>query len=181
MHGEPQWSLSLTLVTGENAFSRTRRRCYQQMICKIWVRFLCVPNVEAVVADTLYATAAGIHYDCSSTQGDNSACAGVRRALAESVVGLRVPGAVVREMVKSLGTIPKPQRQDYLITSETYGCCRMLLAPLEKSLFDQVVCSRGCNFWEELQPLRDIRPVNGGKGFDLGLLVQLRELNFDLT
>ena len=84
-------------------------------------------------------------------------------------------------MVKSLGPIPKAHREDYLITSETYGCCRMLLAPLEKSLFDQVVCGRGCNFWEELQPLRDIRPVNGGKGFDLGLLVQLRELNFDLT
>lgn len=97
------------------------------------------------------------------------------------MVGLRASGAVVRDMVTSLGPIPKAQRENYLITSETYGCCRMLLAPLERDLFDQVVCGRGCDFWEELQPLRDIRPVNGGKGYDLGLLVQLRELNFDLT
>jgi hypothetical protein len=87
----------------------------------------------------------------------------------------------VREMVTSLGPIPKPQRESYMIASEIYGSCRMLLAPLERSLFDQVVCGRGCNFWEELQPLRDMRPVNGGKGYDLGLLVQLRELNFDLA
>ena len=83
-------------------------------------------------------------------------------------------------MVSSLGPIPKLQRENYVMTAEIYGTCRMLLAPLERSLFDQVVCARGCNFWEELQPLRDMRPINGGKGYDLGLLIKLRELNFDL-
>jgi hypothetical protein len=107
--------------------------------------------------------------------------AGVRRALAESVVRLRAPGHVVRQMLTSLGPIPEAQRENYLMTSEIYGCCRMLLAPLDKELFDQVVCSRGCDFWKELQPVRDVRPVNGGKGYDLDLVVQLRELNFDLA
>lgn len=108
-------------------------------------------------------------------------CAGVRRALAEAVVGLRGSKLVVNAMIKELGPIPHDQLESYMITSETYGCCRMLLAALEQDLFNEVVAGRGCDFWAELQPLRDLRPVNGGPGHNLGLLIELRELNFDLS
>lgn len=107
--------------------------------------------------------------------------AGVRRALAEAAVGLRGSGLVVNAMMKSLGAVPQEELESYMITSEIYGCCRMLLAALERDMFDEVVAGTGCDFWAELQPLRDLRPVNGGSGHDLGLLIELRELNFDLS
>jgi hypothetical protein len=34
---------------------------------------------------------------------------------------------------------------------------------------------------ELLQPLRDLRPSNGGKGWDPEIGMQLRGLNFDLS
>lgn len=105
----------------------------------------------------------------------------MQRALAEAVVGLRGSNMVVNAMVKELGPLPPDEMEYYLITSETYGCCRMLLAALEQDLFNQVVAGQGCDFWAELQPLRDLRPVNGGPGHDLGILIALRELNFDLS
>lgn len=107
--------------------------------------------------------------------------AGVQRALAEAVVGLRGSRLVVNAMTRALGPVPQDELESYMIASETYGCCRMLLAALEKDIFNQVVTGRGCDFWAELQPLRDLRPVNGGPGHDLGLLIELRELNFDLS
>lgn len=101
--------------------------------------------------------------------------------MAEAAVGLRGSGLVVNAMIQSLGQIPKDEVESYMITSEIYGCCRMLLATLDKETFHQVVTGTGCDFWAELQPLRDLRPVNGGPGHDLGLLIELRELNFDLS
>eukprot|EP00892_Ulva_mutabilis_P000562 jgi/Ulvmu1/10506/UM064_0044.1 len=112
---------------------------------------------------------------------EKSAGLGVQRALAEAAVGLRGSGLVVNAMSRSLGPIPQDELESYMITSETYGCCRMLLATLQRAMFDDVVAGRGCDFWAELQPLRDLRPVNGGPGHDLGLLIELRELNFDLS
>ena len=34
--------------------------------------------------------------------------------------------------------------------------------------------------WNELAPLRDVRPMFGGLGFDRQLVMQLRQLYFDL-
>lgn len=107
--------------------------------------------------------------------------AGVRRALAEAALGLRGSRQVVNDMLRGLGPVPKDHLESYMITSEIYGCCRMLLAALDRDLLSQVVEGRGCDFWDQLQPLRDLRPVNGGTGYDLGLLIELRELNFDLS
>ena len=106
--------------------------------------------------------------------------AGVRRALAEAVMGLRVTDAVLSDMARALGPVPAEHVEAYEATSETYGTCRMLLAPLDRELLQAVVGGCDCDFYDVLEPVRRVRPVNGGAGWDEEVLVQLRELNFDL-
>jgi hypothetical protein len=106
--------------------------------------------------------------------------AGVHRALAESVLGLRAPGQVVQDMARLLGPVPYQHQTAYAMTSEIYGTCRMLLAPLERDLLEQVVSGCGCDFYDILEPLRKVRPVNGGPGWSEELVHELRTLNFQL-
>jgi hypothetical protein len=58
----------------------------------------------------------------------------------------------------------------------------MQLASLPDELLAQV-CGAipGCKLDELLQPLRQLRPSSGGKGWDPEIGMQLRGLNFDLT
>jgi hypothetical protein len=84
-------------------------------------------------------------------------------------------------MARCLGALPATEVEAYEATLEIYGSCRMLLAPLDKELLAKVVQGQGCDFWEVLEPVRRVRPVHGGPGWDLGLLQVLRELNFDLN
>jgi hypothetical protein len=106
--------------------------------------------------------------------------AGVRRALVESVLSLRVSDAVLQDMMNVLGPVEELEMPAYEATSEIYGSCRMLLASLEREMLEKLVVGYGCNFWEELQPLRHIRPVNGGPGYSKELVEMLRGLNFEL-
>jgi hypothetical protein len=60
----------------------------------------------------------------------------------------------------------------------------MQLATLPRQLLSQVCStlpSSGLKVDELLQPLRDLRPSNGGKGWDPEVGMQLRGLNFDLS
>lgn len=34
--------------------------------------------------------------------------------------------------------------------------------------------------WDVLSPVREVRPVNGGPGYDRDLVLDLRTLNFEL-
>jgi hypothetical protein len=79
-----------------------------------------------------------------------------------------------------LGPLPEHELHAYEGTSEVYGSCRMLLASLNRDLLDRVAVGYGCNFWEELQPLREIRPMNGGPGYSKALVKMLRGLNFEI-
>lgn len=46
---------------------------------------------------------------------------------------------------------------------------------------DRQVCSGwDCDMWAVLRPLRDVRPANGGPGVDEDLVLELRQLYFDL-
>ena len=44
----------------------------------------------------------------------------------------------------------------------------------------QACSSWKCDMWAELAPLRHVRPMCGGPGYDWQLVMQLRQLYFDL-
>lgn len=105
----------------------------------------------------------------------------MKRALAEAVISLRAPAVVVQDMMHHLGPVPAAHMDAYRMTAETYGTSRMLLAVLEQDLLSKVVCDFDSNFYDVLQPVRHVRPVNGGPGYSEGLLGDLRALNFELS
>lgn len=63
-----------------------------------------------------------------------------------------------------------------------YGTPRMLMAVLDKELLAQTCTERtgADNMWEVLGPLRAVRPVNGGRGYDAELIGKLRMLHFQI-
>jgi hypothetical protein len=89
---------------------------------------------------------------------------------------------VLQDVQDVLPPVPDEQAEARQITYETYSTFRMQLAALPEPLLQQV-CSavKGCTLQELLQPLRAIRPVNGGPGWDMDVVMQLRTLNFDLS
>jgi len=38
-----------------------------------------------------------------------------------------------------------------------------------------------CDMWDVLAPVRAVRPVNGGPGYDKELVLDLRTLNFEIA
>ena len=100
---------------------------------------------------------------------------GVRRALLERLLCLRVPEEVVAEAEAALGAVPVEDQADFMATRELYGSPRMLLAMLSKEDLPSVAMGRGgTDLWALLQPLRDARPVNGGAGFSAAALALAR-------
>lgn len=104
----------------------------------------------------------------------------MRRALAESLVGLRAPPVVVNDMMRVLGPVPPDQQVPYEAVHEIYGTCRMNLAMLDQEVLSQTVSGKGCEFSDLLEPLRRARPSNGGPAWSEDLVMDLRLLNFEL-
>jgi len=63
---------------------------------------------------------------------------------------------------------------------ETYGTCRMMLATVPEAQLGAIVSGHACDMAAVLQPLRVLRPVEGGRGYDEEALKHLRTLNFEL-
>ncbi len=55
------------------------------------------------------------------------------------------------------------------------------MAVLPKELLAEACQGRGCDMWEVLEPLRRLRPVNGGPGYDSDEMMKLRTLHYQLT
>ncbi|KAF6258087.1 hypothetical protein COO60DRAFT_1460861 [Scenedesmus sp. NREL 46B-D3] len=108
--------------------------------------------------------------------------AGAKRGLLEAVLQLSVPPEVLQDVQDVLPPVPDDQAEARQITHEIYSTFRMQLAALPEPLLQQVCGSvKGCTLQELVQPLRAIRPVNGGQGWDMAVVMQLRTLNFDLS
>jgi hypothetical protein len=91
---------------------------------------------------------------------------GVRRALLERLLALRMPEEVAAEAQTALGALPPGEMAAYSATMELYGSSRMLLATLSPQQLPTFACAAGgVDLWAALQPLRDARPSNGGCGF----------------
>ena len=56
----------------------------------------------------------------------------------------------------------------------------MLLAGLSVAQLAEVASGWRCNFYDVLEPVRAVRPVNGGCGYDEDLIQDLRLLHFQV-
>ena len=106
---------------------------------------------------------------------------GVRRALLEGVFRLSCRPEVLYGFAEQVGRVPPASEEAYDLTHEVYASSRMLLASLDKDQLDEVCQGWRCDMWEVLRPMREVRPSQGGLGFDLELAVHLRTLNFDIS
>ncbi|GIM17301.1 hypothetical protein Vretimale_19829, partial [Volvox reticuliferus] len=87
---------------------------------------------------------------------------------------------VISDLESVLGPVPERQMQSYTSIQEVYGAPRMQLASLPRDMLKKLVEGLGCDFYEVLQPLRDIRPLNGGPGYSDDMVMYVRGLNFEL-
>lgn len=106
---------------------------------------------------------------------------GIRRALFDGVIRLTCRPDVSYDAAMTLGPPPAASMDAYELTSELYGSTRMLLATLDREQLKTVCSGWRCDPWEFLEPLRNVRPSNGGPGYDEELVMQLRTLNFELS
>ena len=90
---------------------------------------------------------------------------------------------VLQDVADVLPPIQDPEQETaHQWAFEIYSSFRMQLAVLPDALLQQVCGAvQGCSMEELLQPLRQLRPVNGGAGWDEENGLQLRGLNFDLS
>uniref|UniRef100_A0A383WDL8 Uncharacterized protein n=1 Tax=Tetradesmus obliquus TaxID=3088 RepID=A0A383WDL8_TETOB len=108
--------------------------------------------------------------------------AGAKRGLLEAVLQLSVPPEVLQDVQDVLPPVPDEQAEAQQITYEIYSTFRMQLAALPEPLLQEVCGAvKGTSLQQLLQPLRAMRPVNGGPGWDMDVVMQLRTLNFDLS
>ncbi|GIL90740.1 hypothetical protein Vretimale_19829 [Volvox reticuliferus] len=105
---------------------------------------------------------------------------GLRRGLMEAMLRLSVTKEVISDLESVLGPVPERQMQSYTSIQEVYGAPRMQLASLPRDMLKKLVEGLGCDFYEVLQPLRDIRPLNGGPGYSDDMVMYVRGLNFEL-
>ncbi|KAL4449447.1 hypothetical protein ABPG77_007091 [Micractinium sp. CCAP 211/92] len=106
---------------------------------------------------------------------------GVRRALLDGVIRLSCRTDVQQDVRRVLGPVPPGSLEAYSLAHELYGTTRMLLAVLEREQLAEVCQGWRCDMWDVLAPVRAVRPVNGGPGFDKELVLDLRTLNFEIA
>ena len=106
---------------------------------------------------------------------------GVRRALLEALLRLSCRSEVLSDLNSILGPPSRDIEKSYSLTHETYGNCRMLLAVLDKDQLSEVCQGWRCDMWSVLEPVRNVRPCNGGRGYDETLILELRMLNYELN
>jgi hypothetical protein len=106
---------------------------------------------------------------------------GVRRALLEALLRLNCRADVLQDLARTLGRPPAASEKAYSLTHELYGSSRMLMAVLDEDQLREVCQGWRCNMWDVLAPLRTVRPVNGGPGYDEEMVLGLRTLNYELN
>lgn len=104
----------------------------------------------------------------------------VRWALFRAVLRLTCRPDVIRDVRAVVGPVPPHLKHVYCLTAELYGSSRMLLAVLNPDQLAEVCQGWRCDFYNVLAPLRAVRPVNGGPGYDEELVLELRTLQFEL-
>ena len=109
--------------------------------------------------------------------------AGARRGMLDALMGLSVPGEVLADMDAALPPVPEELELERQYAWEVYSSQRAQLAALPRDLLDRVASgpARGASMWDALAPVRAVRPVNGGKGWDEDLVMALRALDLYIS
>lgn len=167
---------SAATMHGDHAHRARRQRQHKQRSRAGQVRAFVFLQMRSSMAQA-HSHVAAPRTERNQTQ---RRATGVRRALLECVMASRTSEAVVADMVRSLGPIDEAHREAYEATHEVYGTCRMQLACMERSMLERVTSGYECDFWGVLEPVRRVRPSNGGPGWTAELVDELRGLNFEL-
>lgn len=107
--------------------------------------------------------------------------AGARRGMLDAIMSLSVPMEVLADMDAALPPVHEDQEAARALAFEFYGAQRTQLSALPAALLERVAgvwpgCGAG-SFGEVLAPVAAVRPVNGGKGYDEDVVLQLRALD----
>lgn len=105
--------------------------------------------------------------------------AGLKRGMLEAMMRLSVSGQVLYDIENHFPPLPESETEAYNWIMEMYGTNRMQLASLPKDLLQKIVDGYECDYWEQLQPLRQVRLMNGGPGYSPEIGMALRALNFE--
>jgi hypothetical protein len=109
--------------------------------------------------------------------------AGARRGVLDALMLLSVPEEVLRDMDLYLPPVPEDQELERQYAFELYSSQRMQLATLPPQLLERVVSgpAKGARFSGVLEPLRRLRPINGGPGWDEGAVMDIRALDIFIS
>lgn len=106
---------------------------------------------------------------------------GLRRGLVEALLRLQCTSEILADLDLVLPPVPEGESQQVKdMVAEIWGTMRMQLACLPPDMLQQVVAGNNCDFSELLAPLRALRPLNKGPGYDQEIMMALRALNFEV-
>eukprot|EP00798_Chlamydomonas_sp_ICE-L_P005965 gene5965-5248_t len=105
---------------------------------------------------------------------------GLRRGMMEAFMTMSVTQEVIQDMASVIGGVQPDEIETVENIMEVYGSCRMMLACLPRELLVQVVSGYKCDFYDELEPIRQVRPSCGGPAQTDAVVTLLRGLNFDI-
>jgi len=111
---------------------------------------------------------------------EDARATGLRRGLLLALMRMCVTAEVMEDMDTVLGAVPDAQMPAVEAISEIYGSTRTMLACLPRDLLAQVCSGYKCDMYEALEPLRALRPMNGGPGYSEEMVQYVRSLNFEL-
>jgi hypothetical protein len=111
---------------------------------------------------------------------------GAKRGMLDAVMSLSVTQEVLQDLDSHLPPVPEDQDEERQLAFEFFSAQRTQLAALPREMLDRVCgCVRGCesgeSMWDVLAPVRAVRPVNGGNGWDEEVVVALRGLDMYLS
>lgn len=116
----------------------------------------------------------------AGTPVGGSWCNGVKRGIMENAVALGAREEIVEDLQSTLGGIETEHLYAYNLTNELFASQRMQLASLSRDTLSSVCEGWNCSMWTILEPVRRLRPINGGTGFDTTIVNDLRLLNFQV-
>jgi hypothetical protein len=140
-----------------------------------------VAGVARIYGDTFGAAENDAKIDeLTSVPTASSESLGARLAMAQRLMGLRCPPALLNDVERTLeedvANLTDEEKANFELVSEVYGSTRMLMACVkDEAVLDTVIGGYKCDYSKDvLEPVRAVRPANGGKGWSDEIINALR-------